>query len=220
MNSAKKELLPLIAMNFFPLFFTAGGVALCFGPLASLAPWVLGLTLILYVYLLPPLLSRLVFFFVGRPERKQPLLSAKGLAWWFSAQTQILFLRFPAFEELLRLVPMCYSFWLRLWGSRIGKNVYWSPGVHIMDRPFLVIGDYAVIGYGAGFSSHYTEPNEQKAADLFFGLVEIGDRATVGGAAGMGAGSRLTAEERLPATFMLAPFYEWSGGRRHARKLQ
>ena len=58
-------------------------------------------------------------------------------------QLQVLYSAFPA----LRLVPGLYSAWLRLWGSRVGRAVYWTPQVKITDRGLLKVGDGVVFGH-------------------------------------------------------------------------
>ena len=104
--------------------------------------WSIGLV---GLYLVPPLFSTFIIkLFKVRPGR----FSAKSkefFGWYLSNQFQILFMRVPSLEEALRFVPRLYSFWLRLWGSQIGKSVTWSPGVIIVDRPFVSVGDYAII---------------------------------------------------------------------------
>src|SRR5687768_16618078 len=92
------------------------------------------------LYLLPPLAVRAFTLITPIPAGKFPVNSPTFLKWWFTAQWQILFNRLRILEELLRLIPGLYSTWLRLWGVKIGRLVYWTPGLEILDRPLLNIG--------------------------------------------------------------------------------
>ena len=47
--------------------------------------------------------------------------------WWGMHQIQVLYIAIPQLEAVLRLVPGLYSQWLRLWGSKVGRRVYWTP---------------------------------------------------------------------------------------------
>src|SRR6516225_98860 len=105
-------------------------------------------------YLVPPLLYRLYSF--GRPVHAARLVlnRREHCHWWIAHQMQMLYAAVPAFEALLRLVPGLYSAWLRLWGSTVGKRVYWTPCVEIIDRHMLAIGDDVIFGHRVVCSSH------------------------------------------------------------------
>lgn len=51
-------------------------------------------------------------------------------------------------------MPWMYSLWLRLWGSKIGSRVFWTPDTIIMDRTNLIIEDNVVIGNRSYLSTH------------------------------------------------------------------
>lgn len=145
------------------------------------------------VYLLPVLAVRL--FTTIRPlTLGQVSTDDPGfLAWWFSAQWQVLFVRLPFLEELIRLVPGLYSFWLRLWGARIGSLVYWAPGVMILDRPLVRIGSRVIFGMGVRLNPHVIAPFDDGRVGLHIGHVTIGDDALVGGYSLLLPGSRIEA---------------------------
>lgn len=128
---------------------------------------------------------------------------------------QIIFIRLPLLEEILRLVPGLYSNWLRLWGAAVGKYVYWGAALRVMDRPFLRIGDFAVIGYGAGFTAHHFQIFADGRIEFVFGLNIVGERAVMGGESGLGPGSEVAPSETLPSTIGLAPNSIWKGGRKY-----
>lgn len=134
------------------------------------------------LYLLPPLVVRCARFVSVEPRGVFPLGSSPSLVWWFMAQWQVVFNRLPWLEELLRLVPGVYSSWLRLWGARIGRWTYWSPGVRILDRQYLRVGDRVVFGAGVRVNAHviHRRPGSTDA-ELFVDDITIGSRCLVGG---------------------------------------
>jgi len=112
------------------------------------------------------------------------------LPWWGTHQLQRIYLAFPALEALLRLVPGLYSAWLRLWGSRVGRNVYWTPGVKLTDRSMFRIGDNVVFGQECAMSPHVITWRDG-ALRLLIKPITIGDGAVVGAQSGMGPGARI-----------------------------
>lgn len=208
----KSILLKFFLGNFIPTVQAIGLVliAITFNSMLNIFG-----AFILWIYLIPPILVRLLYFFGGRPQGKLNAQSSAFWVWYTGAQLQAIYLRFPFLEEILRIIPFTYSMWLRLWGSEIGAGVYWAPGCEILDRPHLRIKGYNIIGYKATLTSHLMNTTvddlELIVADS---LVESG--ATVGGHAGVGPGSIVCARETLPATMNLAPFYKWENGRRHS----
>ena len=136
------------------------------------------------------------------------------MIWWFTSQWQVIFNRLPWIEEIIRLTPGLYSFWLRLWGARIGKFVYWTPGLQILDRPLLDIGDRVVFGAGVKINPHIIMPNRNGQLALLVAPVRIGADALVGGYSLLLAGSWIGPGEASPGKRILAPFAGWVGGRR------
>ncbi|MBY0517832.1 MAG: hypothetical protein K2P81_13055 [Bacteriovoracaceae bacterium] len=162
------------------------------------------------LYLMPPFLARVTLLILGKPENNSPVPSKSAYAWWITTQLQVPFMRFSFLEELLRLVPGLYSFWLRLWGAKVGKFVFWSPKVLIADRPFVEIGDQAVLGYGAKMTSHLlTKDPKTLKLSLIFGEPKIGNRAIVGTMSAIAPGAMLGEGETLKATSALPPFYHF-----------
>src|SRR5215813_15128228 len=88
--------------------------------------WVQPVALVAAVYLLPPLTLRLHNLIWPLDEGPLNLAEPKYAAWWGAHQIQLIFIALPQLEAILRLIPGCYSMWLRLWGSRIGRGVYWT----------------------------------------------------------------------------------------------
>jgi hypothetical protein len=209
----------MILMNYWPFFYALFTLVLSWELPATRSQKVL--CLIALTYIVPPLLCRLTVLFFGKPAATNRVGSRGYWVWWFTAQCQAVFLRFPALEEIIRMVPGLYSLWLRFWGAEVGNWIYWGPGVKIVDRPFVHIEDLAVIGFGSQISSHgyFFPPGELEsgAPSVQFGIPVVRKRAIIGGISGLSPGSEVAENELLPASMLLAPFYLWKEGRRHAR---
>lgn len=132
------------------------------------------------LYVVPPLLYRALRLKPGVYDLKE----RKFNAWWASHQLQLLYIALPALEALLRCVPGLYSAWLRLWGSRIGAGVYWTPRMEVLDRGLLEVGERVIFGHKVELYGHTVMPKDER-------VVLYVDRVRVGADAFIGAGSRL-----------------------------
>lgn len=155
---------------------------------------------ILYIYFLPPLLFRVLHLFFKNGAGSYKISDKEFLVWWYGAQLQVIFSRFPFFEEILRLIPFTYSFWLRLWGAKIGSFVYWSPRTEILDRNLLDIGDRVVVGYGVKMTSHLI--NKEK---IFLAPISIGKDSVIGGEARIAPGCAIGDNMTVKAMTILEP---------------
>jgi hypothetical protein len=149
------------------------------------------------LYLLPPLAARACGKPLPLPRGRVGLDDPGFLAWWLSAQWQVVFNRLPMLEEALRLVPGAYSAWLRLWGSRVGALVYWSPGVVVLDRGLVEVGDRVVFGAGVRINPHALLSRDGHAC-LVVAPVRIGAGALVGGHALLTPGVEIAAGAASP----------------------
>ena len=206
------QCLLLVTCNLVPLLHAAAVVA------ALVVPWARwgwrALAGIALLYLAPPALARLVQR--GWPIRCGwiPLGSRDYFVWWFLLNLQMVFCRFPALEEVLRLMPKVYSAWLRLWGARIGKYVYWAAGLRILDRSFLDIGDAVVFGAAVRLNPHVVARDARGELRLALAPITIGDRAMVGGYSLLTAGTQVAAGECTRACLISPPFSAWAEGHR------
>jgi hypothetical protein len=207
-RKAQTAMLLLNALPLFHLVVIASCAACVSGLLAKTVVVVGG------IYLVPPLLVRLLFSLRPVTAGSYPLDGAEFLRWWTSAQAQILFCRFPFFEELLRMVPGLYSAWLRLWGARVGRLTYWAPGLCILDRSLLEIGDDVIFGAGVRLNPHVIAEDETGATRLHLGTVRIGAGCRVGGYSLLTAGTVVEAGQTLKAFSLSPPFTHWHEGRR------
>lgn len=208
----------LLALNFLPLVHVVLTLSVL---LMTHAHWPTRAGVALAVlYLLPPLVARLILFFVKIPQGSSTVGSKPFFYWWILFQLQVVFCRLPAAEEILRLIPGAYSFWLRLWGARIGRLTYWSPGTTITDRTFLSIGDDVVFGAGVRLNAHVLAKDKNGRMELLLATLKIGDRAVVGGYSLLTAGTEISADETTHACQLLPPFSRWQNGRRIKRSAE
>ncbi|WP_353931562.1 acyl transferase [Okeanomitos corallinicola TIOX110] len=133
-----------------------------------------------FIYGLPLLVYRLHKKNYRITEGISYLQDQKYIPWWGSHQIQVIYIAIPVLESVLRLIPGVFSMWLRLWGSKIGKNVYWTPGLEIADRGLLEIGNNVVMGHRVGISSHVIKPRKDNLM-LYVKKVKIGNDVFIGG---------------------------------------
>jgi hypothetical protein len=147
-------------LAFFPVLvmLLAGGffLAICISPSIGTV-----LSLLFSLYGLPLLIYRIHAHFYSELEGVSYLQGKEYSHWWGSHQIQAIYVAFPALETVLRLIPGIFSFWLRLWGSKVGTGVYWTPHLEIADRGLLEIGDRVIFGHQVGLYPHIIKPRKQ-----------------------------------------------------------
>jgi acetyltransferase-like isoleucine patch superfamily enzyme len=124
--------------------------------------------------------------------------------WWGSHQIQAIYIAIPVLEALLRLIPGAFSCWLRLWGSPVGRNVYWTPGLEIADRGWLEIGDRVVFGHRVGIYPHAIKPRRHDLM-LYVKPVKIGNDVFIGAFSHLGPGTVIQSGTYLPVATFLFP---------------
>lgn len=155
------------------------------------------LAALVIAYLLPPLCFRLHDAAWPLREGRSRIDTPGYSPWWGSHQFQVMYNAFPALESALRLLPGCYSAWLRLWGSRIGRGVHWTPRVEIADRSLLDVGDGVVFGHLTACYAHLIKPHRGGLV-LYVRRIGIGDGAFLGAGSRLGPGARIAAGTVLP----------------------
>ncbi|MFN8392046.1 MAG: hypothetical protein U0136_17275 [Bdellovibrionota bacterium] len=175
-------------------------------------------------FLVPPLLARIVMRLCPLPEGDISTATRGFLVWWFVFQLQMVFCRLPFLEELMRLVPGLYSAWLRAWGSRIGRCVYWGAGTTVLERSLLDIGDLVVLGAGVRLNGHVLGQSSLSAVGdtnsglrLILGRIKIGDRALVGGYSLITAGSSIPEAAVTPPCALFSPFSSYERSKRRGQ---
>ena len=202
--ASKGVRIAMLLLNLVPLLHAAGTLACFLTPWPWLAPVVL--------YIVPLVPGRMLRHSLRQAPPEIPVGTGDFLRWWASFQCQVLFLRFPMFEEILRLIPGLYSMWLRGWGSRIGRLTYWAPHTIILDRGFLDVGNDVVFGAGVRLNPHVMARDPEPVLRL--APVKIGDGAMIGGYSLLTAGTEIAAGEATRAFLISPPISRWKNGRR------
>jgi hypothetical protein len=201
--------LAMLGLNFIPVIHIVGIITLT----AMTTGWWKIASLLGSLYVLPALVGRIILWIRPISGGTYKMGTSQFLTWWATAQCQMIFCRLPFLEETLRLVPGIYSLWLRLWGAKIGRLTFWSPGLKILDRSFLKVGDDVVFGAGARLNAHVlTEQDEEQVLQL--SQIVIGDRTLIGGYSLLTAGTVIEPDQTLKAFSLSQPFSQWTKGRR------
>lgn len=124
--------------------------------------------------------------------------------WWGGHQIQALYIAFPQLEAVLRLIPGAFSLWLRMWGSKVGAAVYWTPRVDIVDRNLLDIGDRVIFGDKVECFGHVIKPKHGRLM-LYVKRVHVGHHAFIGAGSRIGPGVRITDGASVPVLSVLLP---------------
>ncbi|WP_392407591.1 acyltransferase [Chlorogloeopsis fritschii] len=156
------------------------------------------------LYVFPLLVYKIHEKFYPLQEGISYLLGKNYSPWWGTHQIQIIYITFPALEAGLRLIPGAFSFWLRLWGAKVGKNVYWTPHLEIANRSLLEIGDNVVFGHRIGIYSHVIKPKKQDLM-LYVKKVKIGSNVFLGAGSYIGPGVQIVDENFVAAGSYLYP---------------
>jgi hypothetical protein len=176
-------------ISFFPLLH----MILVIGT-AWLNYWLIPLAL----YVFPVLIFRLHHRLAALSEGKSRLDLPHYSPWWTSYNLQTLFHALPSLEAILRLIPGVYSFWLRCWGSSIGRGVTWTPGVEITDRSLLEIGDRVIFGHKVILVSHAISKKKSGAIWLYVKKIRIGSDSFIGAGSQFGPGTTIAPNQRVP----------------------
>lgn len=196
-----------LLLNILPFVHLASGGVVMFGELNAFGERLV--FLLVWIYLLPPLVARCTLEIFGVPGG-QLMQDTRGYrVWWFLTQWQTLFNRLPWLEEVLRLVPGLYAFWIALWGGHLSPFAYVGPGVVITDRYLVQVERGAVLGFKSALAGHMVIRNEQGRYVVVVAAPVAEAESILGGNAGLGPGSILRAGHLLPSGRRVAPFSEW-----------
>lgn len=196
-----------LCLNALPFLHLASGFGCVFGLCDTTGGRMLMLAA--WIYLLPPLASRLMIIAFGRPEGQLTQDMSAYRVWWVLTQWQILFNRLPWLEELIRLVPGLYALWIWLWGGHLSSRAYVGPGVLITDRHAVRVGDGAVLGMKAILIGHLVLRNDAGRWLVLAATPIVEPEAILGGGTRLGPGAVLRAGKTLPAGRFVRPFDEW-----------
>lgn len=164
--------------------------------------WFAGFIIFFSIYLFPVTVFQIHNLFFPLTDVILDISERRYNVWWTSHCLQMLFIAMPVFEGPLHLVPGLFSIWLRMWGSRIGRQVYWTPKIEVVDRGLLEVGDNVVVGHLAVFCSHAITPRAGKLS-LIVQTIRIGSCSFVGAESRLGPGANLPEGELLKARTVL-----------------
>ncbi len=157
---------------------------------------------LLIPYLLPLMAFRIFNFFYPLTEGRHLIISPKGICpWTVTFHIQRVFIIFPQLEYILMSLPGLFSLWLRLWGSKIGKNVNWINAV-VTDRSGLIIGDNVFFGNSCYLSAHVAMMMNNKFI-LYFKNITIGSNCFVGASTIFPPGTKVPEMSQIPAKTFL-----------------
>ena len=160
------------------------------------------------VYLLPLFCYRLHGLFFKLTDGFWDITAKKYNPWWATHMFQFPFIACPWLEALIHFCPGLFSVWLRAWGSKIGKNVFWTPRVEIIDRGLIVVGDSCVFGHLTILCSHMVVEIEGRPC-LVIKTIKIGERSFIGADTQIGPGVVVPSKTRLKLKTRLYWRGEW-----------
>jgi hypothetical protein len=176
-------------MTLFPVTHFVFIILSIYGLVLRPSLWSLS-SIFLAIYIYPLFVFRLHNIIFPIKEGKFNLEEKAYNPWWGAHQIQLLFYAIPQFEALLRVTPGAFSLWLRLWGSKVGKGVYWTPNIEIDDRCLVEIGDGALMGHKIEMLSHIVGPKNGHLS-LMTKKIKIGKRCFVGAGSRLGPGATI-----------------------------
>jgi len=153
---------------------------------------------LLIPYLVPLVLFRVICAIYPMKIGASFFGEDKFSPWISSYRIQQVYLMFPILERLLFIVPGLFNLWLRLWGSKIGKNVNFIPGVEVVDRGHITIGDNVFIGNKCYFSPHVVQVRKGRFF-LYYKGITIGDNCFLGAFSTFGPGTEIASGTSLPS---------------------
>lgn len=201
----------IVALNYFSLVFILSGIALSYSLTTTIVTQTV--TLIAWVYLLPPLLARVIILISGKPTGLVSTQSRTHTIWWTLFQLQLIFNRFPFLEEILKTIPGLYALWLNLWGAKVSLFAFWAPGVIVMDRYHLTIGKGAILGTGSLISAHVLFKRSNGDMFLVIDNVTIESDVLIGVHAKLAPGCHIYPSQIVPANKLLKPYSEIKDGK-------
>ena len=196
-----------LSMNLVPVAWLALGGWLVWSLAQAGSAWLLGA--LGWIYLVPPLLGRVLLAIFGRPIGTFTQDQRGYRVWWVMTQLQIPYSRLPFLEELLRLVPGLYPLWIALWGGSVSPFAYVAPGVVITDRYLVRVERRVVLGFRSTLAGHMVVRGPDGRWQLVTAPPVVEEQALLGGDTGLGPGARVRSGEMLPYGRTLGPFSQW-----------
>lgn len=196
----------MLLFNYIP-FFLFCGVVTSIWKFHNNIPLMFAIIGII-IYIVPPLITRIALLICPLKKTEYELFTKEYYVWWLTFCTQIIYLRFPFLEEIIRVIPGLYSMWLRIfWGAKIGRFTYWAPGTKILDRPFINIGNNVIFAADVKLN-----PHAQLNGKLILASVTIEDNVIIGAYSLLVSGTTIKANQETKPFLKSAPFTIWENG--------
>lgn len=151
----------------------------------------------LFPYIVPLTLYRLLTWFSPICQGGSIVEKGRWSSWFIAYRLQLIFVHFPFLEGALLTFPGAFGLWLRLWGSTIGKRVFWASTVHISDRGHLDIADDVFFGSDVHLFSHVMKKSGTRGI-LYVNKVTIGAGAFIGAGSRFGPGAKVQPAASVP----------------------
>lgn len=183
--------------SYFPLLMTVAS----FAALGVFAAWPSGWTVLLVIaviYLLPPMIQRVMFRWAPLTHGVSAIDGRKFSAWLAAHNIQAFYDALPQLESLLRVIPGFYSMWLRMWGSQVGYGVEWPVRMDVLDRSLMDIGNRVVFAREVQLAAHVRQKTEGGGSRVLVRPVRIGSYAFVGAGARVGPGAIVPHNANVP----------------------
>jgi acetyltransferase-like isoleucine patch superfamily enzyme len=199
------------AIHFIEVFFLFAWSIHSFNPFIFIL-------FIFATYFQSPMIWRILVNKYGEPPEKEPFgkRHESGNLWFISYNLSQLYNHLKFLERVLKLFPEGYSSWLRLWGAKVGKKINWTAESHIVDRPFITIGNRVLFGHQAQASSHIIRKEEGKYIIYLKGPI-IEDDCVLGFQCFVSPGSHIKKKAYLDAGAVAYPEQIIEEGVKHER---
>ncbi len=166
------------------------------------------LILIFIIYFLPVCLHKIHSLFFPIKEGDSCIQDKKYCPWWTSHMLQHPFNVLPFLEGFLHLIPGLYSIWLKAWGSKIGRSIYWTPEIRVLDRNLIEVGDNVIFGYLTVLVSHMIVKNDNSLT-LTIKRIKIGKNSIIGADSQLGPGAEIKDNTNLKIKSRIFYKGEW-----------
>lgn len=183
--------------SYFPLLMTVAS----FAALGVFAAWPSGWTVLLVIaviYLVPPMIQRVVFRWSPLVHGVSAIDGRKFSPWLAAHNIQAFYDALPQLEALLRVIPGFYSTWLRMWGSRVGYGVEWPVRMDVLDRSLMDIGNRVVFAREVELAAHVRQKTEGGGSRVLVRPVRIGSYAFIGAGARVCPGAIVPHNANVP----------------------
>lgn len=196
----------MLLFNYIP-FFLLCSVLTAIWKFHNNLPLMFGIIAVI-IYVIPPLITRVALLICPLNKTEYELFSKEYYIWWLTFCSQIIYLRFPFLEEIIRIIPGLYSMWLRVfWGAKIGRFTFWAPGTRILERNFLNIGNNVVFAADTRVNAHV-----QTEDKLLIAPITIENNVVVGAYSLLTCGTTIKANQATKSFLISPPFSVWKDG--------